>query len=267
MPFRVGTNRIGRLVVGGIPTWSPSDFTNVQYWWTADAGVSESGGVVSVWTDQINSFDMEQPITGNRPTLSTQAGLNGENVISFDGVDDFLHASTSTDNAGADLTHLVIYYISNTSPGAGVIFGDSLIGGNVGRVWLDGLSGNLRNWEAMATNSPFDGTGYIIESPMTTGAKSWKYRYDSSAGDFFTAYNTLTETSQFTGGRTSASINSGAVKAMGATLNNVSNPTVFSSRYIEVDIAEAVVIYGSPTSQEMTNWKTYVNNKYGTIIS
>lgn len=246
--------------------WTPASFTNVQYWWTADEGVTESGGVVSSWVDQINSFDLQQPTAGNRPTLTTQAGLNGENVVSFDGVDDFLYVTSAFDQgAGNDITHLVVYYISNTTPGNGVIFGNVIISGVQGRAWIDGLNGNLRHWEAYARTG--FGGATTVESPMTTGAKSWKYRYDASAGDAYYAYNTLTESTSTTGALTNTATSSNTVLSMGATLNSLSNPTVFSSRYIEVDIAEAVIIYGSPSSSEMTDWKTYVNDKYGTIIS
>ena len=268
MPFRVGTNRIGRLVVGSSgPSWTPADFTNIQYWWTADAGVTDDGsGNVETWTDQINSYDLQQVTTANMPSITTQANLNGQNVVRFNGSTDWLNSATTPASTGpGDLTMLSVYYIPTSSPGDGVIFGYSAVGAIQGRVYLDGLSGNLRLWEAFAT--PGSGTGYTIESPMTTGAKAWKYRYDASAGDAFYAYNTLTETASITGGTTNQDRSTSTVVAMGALINGVSNQTVFGGRYIEMDMAESVVIYGTPTSGEMDEWETYVNNKYGTIIS
>ena len=249
-----------------VPSWTPEDFTDVQYWWTADAGITESGGDVSAWTDQINSFDLQQSTGANQPTLTTQANLNGQNVVRFNGSTDWLNSATTPASTGpGDITMLSVYYIPTSPPGQGVIFGYSAVGSIQGRVYLDGLSGNLRLWDAFATSG--NGGAYTIESPMTTGAKAWKYRYDASAGDAFYAYNTLTETTAITGGITNQDRSASTVVAMGALINGVVNQTVFSGRYIQMDMAESVVIYGTPTSGEMDEWETYVNNKYGTIIS
>ena len=43
--------------------------------------------------------------------------------------------------------------------------------------------------------------------------------------------------------------------------------SVFGGRYVGMDMAEQVMVYGTPTTDEMNEWKTYVNNRYGTIIS
>jgi hypothetical protein len=247
------------------PAWSPADFTNVQYWWTADAGVTDDGsGNVETWTDQINSYDLQQSTTANMPSITTQANLNGQNVVSFNGTSDFIYATVAPASlSNADVTFLTVYYLGSTTPGAGIIFGNSYVGGSNGRMWLDGLNNTQRWWDSWANF----GTGRTLENPITTGGHAFKGRYDASAGDTFAALDTLTETAGTVGGATNQDYSSTSVFCMGATLNSFSNPTVFSSRYIAVDIAEAVVVHGSPTAQEMTDWQTYVNNKYGTIIT
>jgi hypothetical protein len=53
--------------------WTPASFTDVQYWWRADLGVTTGIGGVSNWVDQINSFDLKQTNSSNRPTESTDA--------------------------------------------------------------------------------------------------------------------------------------------------------------------------------------------------
>ncbi len=126
MPFRVGTNRIGRLVVGAIPSWSPADFTDVKYWWTADAGVTESGGNVTAWVDQIAGFSL----TGvNNPQLTTSATLNGENVIATSGTSNYLYSSTapSSQATNADLTMLSVINLIDVKTG-GTYMGAVLIG-------------------------------------------------------------------------------------------------------------------------------------------
>jgi len=268
MPFRLGTNRIGRLIVGALPpAWNPADFTNVQYWWTADAGVTESGGVVSAWTDQINSLDYEQPSAGIRPTITTSSTLNNQNVIATNGTSQYMYIpSPLAAFGGSDLTILSVFNIVDVKTG-GVITGVTGIGAGVTRVDISTVSGNIR---ALETNFGSGVSDYIqaIQTPASTGVgQSWKWRYDASAGNTFRALNTLTETAQAGPGTTNQTWGSAAVPVFGATLNSQSNLTVFGGRYVQLELAEQVFIYDTPTTQEMTDWKTYVNNKYGTIIS
>tara|TARA_R110000796_G_scaffold14596_1_gene47725 strand:- start:2568 stop:3350 length:783 start_codon:yes stop_codon:yes gene_type:complete len=247
------------------PTWTPASFTDVKYWWTADSGVTESGGAVSSWVDQIASFDMQQPTGANQPSITTSATLNGENVISFNGTTDYLWTTTapSSQPTNADLTMLSVINLINTRTG-GVFMGAVLVGVGT-RAWLDTLSGNLRFFNQ---NYPtFNGGNSNIESPATTGAKALKWRYDSSAGDSFYAIDTLTESALVSGTETGTdSWNANTTIGIGATLNN-NGGSVFGGRYVQVEVAEQVWIENTPTPTEMTDWQTYVNNKYGTIIT
>jgi hypothetical protein len=240
--------------------WTPADFTNVQYWFTADAGVTESGGVVSAWTDQINSFQYDNAV--NSPTLTTSATLNGQNVISFNGVTQiqYIYASNPiASNGGGDWTVLQVMDVTGAgNNGAFTAYGE--VGTSSGRFQNDTFGGNYRHF-----NQGFGGT-YTVESPLTTGAKAWKTRYDTSAGNNYYAVNTLTETLGQSGGTVGQDWAPNGVLVIGTLLNSRSNPTVFGGRWVPVDVAEQVWIYGTPSAAEMTEWKTYVNNKYGTII-
>ena len=244
----------------------PVEFTDIQYWWRADSGITNgSGSDVSAWTDQINSFDIAQSTASKQPIETTSATLNGKPVVSFNGSTDYLNsATTPASNSGRDITVLSVYNIPNTPPGEGNIFGFEAIGSFANRFWFDGLSGKLRLFDGMA--SAGNGVTYYVEEPMTTGAKSFKYRYDYSAGDAFRAYNTLTETTLVTGGA-SRNIGSSVTAMMGSLVYSVSDGRVFGGRYIEMEMAETIVIYGSPTTDQMNAWKTYVNARYGTIIT
>ena len=247
------------------PPWAPSDFTNVQYWWRADLGVTTSGTDVTNWVDQINGLDITQTNAANRPTLiASAATLNGQAVITFNGTTDWLSSKTSPAAVSStDVTTLSVYRIPNTTPGDGIIFGYSGIGPYAGRMFPDGVSGNLRNYTQWASG----GSTTVIESPMTSGNKFYYWNYDTSAGSEVYAYNTLSTTSKVSGGLTGRTNNQNLVVAVGATINSVGNNTVFGGRYIELVSAENVVIYGTPTTQELNDWKSYVNTRYGTIIS
>lgn len=261
----IGRAYLGTNQVYGAPpvAWTPADFTDVKYWWTADAGVTESGGNVTAWVDQIAGFSL----TGiNNPQLTTSATLNGENVIATNGTSNYLYSplSPSSQAAGADLTLLSVINLGSTNSG-GVFMGAVLIDtGN--RLWVDTIDGYIRLFNEDYPSSG-GGTAFTLETPLTTGARATKIRYDSSAGDGFYAFNTLTETSYATGGATGTNTWPTNISiSMGATVNNTGG-TVFGGRYSQVEIAEQVWIENTPTSGEMNNWKTYVNNKYGTIIA
>jgi len=246
------------------PPWDPSQFDNIQYWWRADTNVTTATGGVSNWTDQINSFSIQQGTSGNRPSLTTESTLNNQDVIAFNGSSDFLF-STSTPAAlsNRDFTSLCVYSFASSTPGNGIVWGvPYLLGAGNGRWWLDGLNGNQRIFD-----EGLSGTGGTnIESPATSGAHTLKVRYDASAGDVFYALDTLTETTKGTSGNTNQSWPASSTVAAGASVQSTSGG-VFLSRYITVDIAEIVFIYGTPSSDEMDEWETYVNDRYGTIIT
>ena len=248
------------------PTWDPSDFTNVKYWWRADLGVTTTGTGVSNWVDQINGLDITQTTDANRPSLITsEATLNNQAAISFNGTSDWLSSKTSPAAVNnTDVSVLNVWRVTSTDPGGGVIFGYSGIGAYAGRYFLDYATlGKLRNYTQWAAAA----SATIIEDPFSTGNQSYYWNYDTSAGNEVYAYNTLSTTSKVSGGLTGRTNNQNLVVAVGATINNVTSQSVFSGRYVEVVSAENVVIYGTPTTQELNDWKSYVNTRYGTIIS
>lgn len=71
------------------------DLTNLKLWLKADAGVTQTAGGVSAWNDQSGNLNHAlQPVDTQRPTLVANA-VNGKPVLHFDGVDDFLSATSS----------------------------------------------------------------------------------------------------------------------------------------------------------------------------
>ena len=244
------------------PLWSPEDFTNVQYWWRADLGVTEAGTGVSQWRDQINNFDMIQGTDGNRPSATTSSNLNSKEVLSFNGTSDYLYTTSSPAALSSeDVTILAVFDLVSSS--GGVVMGVPYFG-NGTRFWMDTLNGDYRIFGQGIYSTV--GTAYTVESPHSTGANAMKMRYDASAGDGFVAQNTLTETTIGTAGNANTTWNTSSTVAVGAAVSNTGG-SVFGSRYVNYKIAEQVFVYGTPSTEEMNNWKTYVNNRYGTIIS
>lgn len=247
------------------PSWQPDDFANVQYWWRADLSVTTGTGGVTSWVDQINSFDLQQSDSAERPSSSTSSNLNNREVISFNGTTDYLWTTSKPAQlSSSDLTILSVIDLVDVKTG-GIVSGVSLFA-NGTRFWIDTNSG----FRVVGENIFSGGVSSTsIENPASTGANAFKLRYDASAGDGYYAQNTLTETSLGTSGDVNADWNTTGdlpTVALGAGVNNTGG-TVFGSRYVQVDVAEQVFIYGTPSSGEMDNWKTYVNTRYGTIIS
>jgi hypothetical protein len=260
MPFRLGTNRIGRLVVGeAVVPWTPASFTNAQYWWTADAGVTESGGSVTAWTDQINGYQL---VNGGTPTLTTEAGLNNQNAIDFNGSTDFLYATTTPASRTGDFTILGVYYIDDISVNDS-IFGISL-SPNGSILILRSVLGNTAVY-SNEFGTPLGSTIPTLSSPGTLGAHAGKLRYDAT-GKVFGALDSLTEVAGGTTGNTNHDFDAGSTFSTGAWVNGTAG-TIYAGRYYNGRVAELVMIYDTPTAGEMTEWQTYVNNKYGTIIT
>lgn len=264
MPIRVGTQPILKMYAGPniLPTWSPADFTNVQYWWRADLGVTESGGSVTVWEDQINAYQLING-SGATPTKTTEAGLNGAAVIDFDGSTDFVYATTPPASRTGDFTLLGVYYIDDPT------VNDSIFG--VTQAPASSTTQFL--WRSVLGRSEwytfkFDaagGSSLILQNPGTIGAHAVKGRYDASAPQIYGALDTLTETAGTGGGNTNQNWDLSVTFSAGAWVQGTAG-TIYAGRYFNGKIAEMVMIYDNPGSTEMNEWKTYVNNKYGTII-
>jgi len=246
--------------------WTPADFTDVQYWWRADLGVTSGTGGVSNWVDQINSFDMKQTSSGNRPAQSTDPTyLNSKEVISFNGTSDFLTTQATPASRTGSFRILMVYSYSSTSPGPGVVGGTCYVAGaSTGRIWLDGLNNKQRLFSEAFAASGLVAT--YFQDPIVVGAQAFFAKYDST-GKLYYGLNTLTETASGTSGNTNQNWPTNSTVCAGATLVSATDSSRYLNRYVNVDLAEMVYVYSDPNAAEMTNWKDYVNTRYGTIIS
>jgi len=91
------------------------------FWLRADAGITQSGGVVSVWADQsTNANNAIQATSASRPTYIA-AGLNGNPVIRFTGAPVKMGFNVVTAQ-----TVFVVYKDNGTTDDYGDILGDHL---------------------------------------------------------------------------------------------------------------------------------------------
>jgi PA14 domain-containing protein/flagellar hook capping protein FlgD len=92
-------------------------------WLRADQIAGQNGDPVSLWADASGGgHNASQPSGTFQPVLRTGAqGLNGKNVVSFDGVDDYLRTSFGSSAAG--MTVFYIVRTGSTVPLYGTVFG------------------------------------------------------------------------------------------------------------------------------------------------
>ncbi len=258
MAFRVGTNRIGRLVVGALPpSWSPADIA--KYWWTADAGVTESGGAVSAWVDQVGGLSIDQATGGLKPTLTTQAALNGENVINFNGSQWLQRSPISFSSDGYAFTSIVISYKANGINQASLI-AQSYLGPVTGRFTF--LTNNS-NFQTI--NQGFTSTNPInLEVPSTTGVKVAAFEYDAS-GNVRTWFNDFNTPSSYSGGNTNQDLTQSTSLLFGA-YNDTSTGVTGAVGKWNGDIAESIWVPRTLTSTDLTDLQTYINNKYNLSV-
>ena len=251
--------------------------STVEYWWRADYGITNgTGSDVAQWRDQISGHDMIQPTAALQPTETTSAALNNRAAIYTDGNATYLYSDLPPASlSNNDFTMLVVWeQVSSSVTEDGGIFGVFwAVNSQAGRMWIDTLNANFRSFQhGFATAA--QQTTFNIETPISTGPHSFKFRYDASAGDGYYAYDTITESVQGTTGNPNQDWYPGAsgvftAFATGATVTSTSGNIFLGSggdRYTQIRIAEAILIYDSATATEMTNYQTYVFERYGLSI-
>ena len=92
----------------------PSDFGGLEFWLKADAGLTESAGVVTAWNDQ--SGNSRNPTIQGAPSYSS-AGLNGKPTVTLDGSDDWIQLTTALtlSLAGKSAMEMIVVLRRNNS--------------------------------------------------------------------------------------------------------------------------------------------------------
>jgi len=109
-------------------SFTPADITTALWLDAADAStITESGGVVSQWDDKSGNARNFSATSTARPAY-TLAGQNGKNVLTFDGIDDFMSLGSSYIYGTTHSLFIVAKYtaassITASTPGAGIFRG------------------------------------------------------------------------------------------------------------------------------------------------
>ena len=261
MPFRVGTNRIGRLVVGALPpSWNPGDIAT--YWWTADAGVTESGGDVSAWVDQVGSLSIGQGTAANQPTLVTSTNLNNQNAVRFTRANNewLFRDPISFSGVGYAFSVINVYYLGDDTNAQGIVT-QTVATGGAGRYAL----AIFGSGELGYVNQSFQSsTTTILEGSPTTGVKVDAFEYDAS-GNVRVWHNDLSSATSYSGGTSNLDLFQSTKFAFGAYYD-ASGTAPDSGRYFEGDLAESIWVTGTLSAGDLTNLQTYINNKYNLSV-
>ena len=261
---------IGRVYLGTnqvygapyVPPFTPAQIA--KYWWTADAGVTESGGAVSAWVDQVGGLSIDQATSANQPTLTTSTNLNNQSVIRFDRTNsEYLQRSPiSTAADGYQFTSIVI--TDNTAgTTTGAALSQAYLGPPNGRLSFRVSNSNVSYLLDGFINPPL-GEFIDVETPATTGAKVMAYEYDGSGNsklwfnDFNTPYTTVT------GGPSNQDLIQSTTLIFGG-YNDTSTGT-YAPLFYTGDIAEVIFVPSTLSAGDITNLQTYINTKYNLSV-
>jgi len=235
-------------------------------WLRGDNGVTTSGSAVTGWRDQSgNGHDVTQGTAANQPTL-TSGEINGIDVVTFDGSDDFLDdPGSSYLNGESGVTALVVVE-SNVDSGsdAGILDTDDTFGDGQDDVF--GVRYDTDGFEFGGTNVIKVGlaaggttnqyaTEVTDDNVQRTDPQLITYRYEDGEGDPLVFLD-------------GSAANASSVNTPSGTVSDMSRlvlgrgPSDGSSSW-DGDVAE-VILFGTGLDEaERTVVHTYLAEKYG----
>lgn len=165
------------VVLGGRKLWTPAALGSLlALWLDADdsSTITLNGSTVSQWNDKSgNGRHVSQATAASQPTYTVN-GLNGQSVLTFDGINDFLNANFSLPTATFALVGSLtqnsanIYYPLGfqTTTGAGYFAGGGFLGQRSG---MFNGSVILTAPQTVTLDSPFIGVGGFSAAGMLVG--------------------------------------------------------------------------------------------------
>lgn len=212
------------------------------FWVKSDAGVTtETGGRVTGWADQSGNGNDVSVGSGSssRPTINAGA-LNGYDIITCDGVDDYLDSGTFTSLASGNI-HVFWVGIQPTWTDAKYCY--SLNASNVRTVRQRGTTPQVKIGGGAADVNPVSptlNTGFLIQTGFQAAT---------------TSFQVLNDGTKSTGSSEGSAANFDRV-FLGAAVS----PTGFA----HVGFAELAVFKSELTdATELAGLLQYFNNKYG----
>ncbi len=228
------------FVPSGDVAWTPASAANLYLWLKADAGITESGGLISQWDDQSgNGYNATASLT-LRPAYNA-TGLNSLPIVTFDGSNDRMGVTL-----GADQTAFTLCFVARTTTQVqfdGLMGFASGAGSGTGAmafeistvasldVWINNVAATGRMGNNTFPNTTWNRACYTYSTPDLKGYASNVLKVTSSSASSF--------------------IDSGF---------NIGNADTFG--YFDGSMAEIALWSRVLTSQEMIDWDAYAVGKY-----
>lgn len=168
-----------------VAAWTPAALgASLALWLDANdaSTITLNGSTVSQWNDKSgNARHANQAVAANQPAYTT-AGLNGNNVLTFDGVNDFFELSTGIlldDN----FTHVHSVFVRATTGRHTVDVGRTTTPIGYGNWWYTDnvLYSNLRG-SGFMTHGSSTATGTFINGLVRNNSGTQAYRNGTAFG-------------------------------------------------------------------------------------
>lgn len=214
------------------PLWSPAKLTNLKAWYKSDKGISIATGV-NQWFDQSgNNNHLNQVTLGRQPTVISSE-INGYPGLIFDGVDDYLQTSFTL--VQPETVFIIVKMLSWT-------LNDQIIDGAAGDSMLLQESGGGTDPIRLYGGAFL---GPSLDLPV------------GNLGLITAIYNGASSLLQINNA-TIFSGNGGTASASGFTIGAGAGGS-FNAHIV---IAEAIVLSGAATNNEINLMKAYAKNRY-----
>ena len=239
-----------------VAPWLPTDIAGCVSWYAADliTGLSDTDPV-GTWPDENgNAYPLTQAVGASKPIYYIDQ-INGKPALYGDGTDDVIvNTAFSSAFTGEDLPYTFLYVARI------MIHTDWRALGGIGRTGADsfysalGTSGiDVTKYRFSKYNGANEGYQDTATSTANTNWNSWEV---SSSGVAITVIrNAITL------------IDAQAQDIPSITVNAFSLFALWRNGAISLPlrcyIAEMVVCSAEISSADRTNWRTYVNGKYG----
>lgn len=245
--------------------WSPSQISGVKYWWRADLGVTQSLNSVSFWTDQISGMQLQMPSSSLQPQYSSSlSSLNNQAAICTNGTSTYMHTTASLDSMSSDVVFMYVCNIVSGSSG-GVTFGIADYQSVQPRLSNDTFGATYRVVASTASLSTSVVYPVIQSVSEITGSTPQHFlnRYFRTDGYLgFSSGSISPLLYEYGVGKNLNNWSTGSSFTFGATTLTRTGQLISPARYVKENIAEMVVIYASPSDDDMIRWKNYVKKRY-----
>jgi hypothetical protein len=244
--------------------FDPTTFTDIAEFWISDFGVDRTGNVLNSWTGKLNGNVFES-IDGNKGAVTTSdSDFNGYPSLSSSLGYSVLGYRTTITAGTVNKTYIMVGRITSRVSTATINWlGDSNMTSNDVRfdIHCDETTTALASW----TYGTPDGSPVFLSLGTRGDTNDYfitmiNYQIPTGTIDVYSSNTStaLSKTRTYNGRSTHAFniIGWGGVGWPGSGVRPYGNNAQFK-------MVEAVVINGTPTSQELTAYTTYLNKRYG----